>query len=79
MRDKTNKNYRVAAAGAKLRNLLYGMSKGDLMRDVEGFAKDRGLNDIVDRLKKGALVAQDLSVWKKNAGARRRGTKPVST
>lgn len=49
----------IAAVSAKLRNPLYGISKEDLMRDVENFARDKGLEDITDMLKKGALVAQD--------------------
>jgi hypothetical protein len=31
------------------------------MRDVEEFARDKDLEDILDHLKKGALVAQDPS------------------
>ncbi|EAS29308.3 sugar porter (SP) family MFS transporter [Coccidioides immitis RS] len=43
----------------KLRNPLSGMTKDELFRDVETFALEKGLMDVVDDLKKGALIAQD--------------------
>ncbi|EGN94806.1 hypothetical protein SERLA73DRAFT_187864 [Serpula lacrymans var. lacrymans S7.3] len=49
----------VASASAKLANPLRGIPYNQLMTDVEIFAQERGLEDIVDELKKGALVAQD--------------------
>ncbi|POR31595.1 Uncharacterized protein TPAR_08192 [Tolypocladium paradoxum] len=44
---------------AKIRNPLEGIPREQLMRDVEAFAEYRGLQDHVDILKKGALVAQN--------------------
>ncbi|KYK54112.1 Sugar/inositol transporter [Drechmeria coniospora] len=43
---------------AKIRNPLEGIPREQLMRDVEAFAEYRGLQEHVDILKKGALVAQ---------------------
>lgn len=43
----------------KLRNPLADLSKDDLFADVEAFARDKGLEDILGDLKKGALIAQD--------------------
>jgi len=40
-------------------NPLVGVPHETLMRDVEDFAREHDLEDIVDHLKKGALVAQD--------------------
>jgi len=48
----------VAAASKKLRNPLAGISKEELFRDVEEFAVQKDLVDIVELLKKGALAAQ---------------------
>ena len=33
------------------------------MADVEAFAKEKGMTDIIDLLKRGALVAQDPSTF----------------
>lgn len=44
---------------AKLRNPLADLSKDELFADVETFAREKGLEDILGDLKKGALVAQD--------------------
>ncbi|KAH6642760.1 hypothetical protein C7974DRAFT_108176 [Boeremia exigua] len=44
---------------AKVSNPLVGVPHETLMRDVEDFAREHDLEDIVDHLKKGALVAQD--------------------
>ncbi|PNY25843.1 Uncharacterized protein TCAP_04226 [Tolypocladium capitatum] len=44
---------------ARIRNPLAGISREQLMRDVEAFAESRGLQDHVAMLKKGALVAQN--------------------
>jgi len=49
----------IAAVSAKLKNPLSGFSKEELMEDVERFAKEKGLEDILDLLRKGALIAQD--------------------
>ena len=46
-------------ANAALKNPLAGMSKEELIADVEEFAAERGLMDEVEYLKKGALVAQN--------------------
>lgn len=58
-KDENGTQHDVPAVSAKLKNPLYGIPKEDLMRDVEAFAKEKGLEDITDMLKKGALVAQD--------------------
>ena len=42
----------------RIRNPLEGIPREQLMRDVEAFAEYRGLQDHVDILKRGALVAQ---------------------
>ncbi|CAO2648289.1 Nn.00g075560.m01.CDS01 [Neocucurbitaria sp. VM-36] len=44
---------------AKVSNPLSGIPHDALMRDVEDFAREKDLADIVGYLKKGALVAQD--------------------
>lgn len=46
---------------AKIQNPLSHLSDSDLMADVEEFAEANDLNDILDELKKGALVARDPS------------------
>lgn len=46
---------------ARIQNPLSHLSDADLMADVEEFASANDLNDIVDELKKGALVARDPS------------------
>ena len=43
----------------KLRNPLAGLTKAELYRDVERYAQEKDLMDIVEYLKKGALIAQD--------------------
>lgn len=43
----------------KVRNPLAGISKPQLMRDVEAFAQEKGLMDSLPELQKGALIAQD--------------------
>lgn len=50
-------------AAARLRNPLVGLSKRDLMRDVEDFAKEKDLMDALDDLKKGALVSQNPTMF----------------
>jgi len=49
----------LVAVNAKLKNPLAGFSKAELMQDVEEFAREKDLEDILPLLKKGALVAQD--------------------
>ncbi|KAF2171108.1 hypothetical protein M409DRAFT_64087 [Zasmidium cellare ATCC 36951] len=44
---------------AKISNPLADIPYDDLMHDVEAFASAKGLNDKLDLLRKGALVAQD--------------------
>ena len=43
----------------EIKNPLVGMSKADLMADVESFAKRHDLMDKIEVLKKGAMVAQN--------------------
>lgn len=43
----------------KQKNPLAGLTKEELMADVEAFAREKDLEHILDDLKKGALVAQD--------------------
>lgn len=42
---------------ARIQNPLYGKSRATLMRDVEEFVREKGLEDKVDLFKKGALLA----------------------
>ena len=42
----------------RVSNPLIGVPRDTLMRDVEDFAREHDLEDIVEHLKKGALVAQ---------------------
>lgn len=42
-----------------LRNPLAGMTQEELFADVSIFAKDKGLEDIEDELRRGAVIAQD--------------------
>ena len=43
----------------RIRNPLLGISREDLMADVELFATESGLTEMIDLLRKGALVAQN--------------------
>ncbi|KAG6054802.1 hypothetical protein E4U17_003449 [Claviceps sp. LM77 group G4] len=56
--DETDLNNNLQA---KLRNPLQGISRDQLMQDVESFAQQRGLQGQTAILRKGALVAQDPS------------------
>jgi hypothetical protein len=47
----------------KLKNPLSGIPRDHLMRDVETFANEKGLNEHVEDLKKGALVAQNPKMF----------------
>jgi len=47
----------------KLSNPLRGIPRGQLMSDVEVFAKERGLTHILPDLQKGALLAQDPQAY----------------
>jgi hypothetical protein len=44
---------------AKLKNPLSGFTREEMLADVELFAKEKDLEDIIPLLKKGALVAQN--------------------
>ncbi|XWW95790.1 hypothetical protein V2A60_003757 [Cordyceps javanica] len=44
---------------ARIRNPLEGIPRDELMRNVEEFARARGLSEHISVLRKGALVAQD--------------------
>lgn len=43
----------------KLKNPLAGLSKEELLADVDAFAREKGLEDALEDLKKGALISQD--------------------
>lgn len=42
----------------RIKNPLIGIPKDQLLRDVEQYAQEHDLNDIIPLLRKGALVAQ---------------------
>ncbi|KIL64192.1 hypothetical protein M378DRAFT_11588 [Amanita muscaria Koide BX008] len=44
---------------AKIQNPLYGIPKAKLLRQVETFAHEQDMDDILPLLRKGALLAQD--------------------
>lgn len=48
---------------AKLANPLAGMTHEELMADGKKFALEHGLEDLVTEFQKGALIAQDPSVF----------------
>ena len=43
---------------ARIQNPLYGIPRDKLLTQVEEFAREKDLLDVVDLLKKGALLAQ---------------------
>ena len=47
----------------RIKNPLLGIPRPQLMADVEAFAEEKGMTDIIDLLKRGALVAQDPSTF----------------
>jgi hypothetical protein len=47
-----------ADAFTRIRNPLVGVSREVLMQDVENYANENDLGDIIELLRKGALVAQ---------------------
>lgn len=49
----------AVTVNAKLKNPLSGYTKKELMADVDAFAKEKDLEDIIPLLRKGALVAQN--------------------
>lgn len=60
--DQTRRNHNVADltenTTGTIKNPLVGVPKDQLMRDVENYAQEYNLTDILPLLKKGALVAQ---------------------
>lgn len=48
---------------SKLKNPLAGLTREELYRDVEEFAREKALEHIVEQLKRGALVAQDPKIF----------------
>ncbi|KAI5481021.1 sugar transporter [Pseudohyphozyma bogoriensis] len=56
--EHLDRPYHGVVAG-KLMNPLAGISRQQLMRDVEIFAQQKGLEDRLDMLKKGALLSQE--------------------
>ncbi|KAJ7769957.1 hypothetical protein B0H16DRAFT_1516921 [Mycena metata] len=53
----------LKAANAKLANPLRGVSREQLLRDVDQFAEEKGLKHLSAELQKGALVAQDPAAF----------------
>ncbi|TDZ37822.1 Arabinose-proton symporter [Colletotrichum spinosum] len=53
---------------AKIKNPLLGIGRDELLRDVEHFARDKGLEEYLPLLKKGALVAQDPTGYEEIEG-----------
>ena len=51
--------WRLTFSLCRIKNPLSGIPKAQLMSDVEEFAREKDLGNILDLLKKGALVAQD--------------------
>lgn len=49
----------MVTVSKKLKNPLSGMDKNELLADVEAFAKEKELEDILPLLQRGALVAQN--------------------
>lgn len=49
----------AAIISAKLKNPLAGLTREELLADVDAFAKEKDLEDITPLLKKGALVSQN--------------------
>ncbi|KAF7307941.1 MFS domain-containing protein [Mycena kentingensis (nom. inval.)] len=53
----------LTEANRKLDNPLRGISREQLLRDVELFAEEKGLTDLLPELQKGALVAQNPAAF----------------
>lgn len=49
----------MVAVSKKLKNPLSGMNREELLANVEAFAKEKELEDILPLLQRGAIVAQD--------------------
>jgi len=54
--DSSNLSFRI-------QNPLAGLSRNALLARVDEFAEEQGLTDIVPLLRKGALVAQDPTIF----------------
>ncbi|RKU43865.1 hypothetical protein DL546_004319 [Coniochaeta pulveracea] len=54
---------------AKIKNPLAGLSKHELLADVEEFAREKGLEEHIPILRKGALVAQNPNDYESFHGA----------
>ncbi|KAF4301697.1 Sugar/inositol transporter [Botryosphaeria dothidea] len=53
---------------AKIANPLADIPYDTLMKDVEEFAQEKGIEDLTENLKKGALVAQNPNRWNEIEG-----------
>ncbi|EEP77488.1 conserved hypothetical protein [Uncinocarpus reesii 1704] len=58
-RGWVNEGKETRKVNNKLRNPLSDLTREELLRDVEEFAIEKGLTDILDDLKNGALISQD--------------------
>ncbi|OHW91474.1 hexose transporter protein [Colletotrichum incanum] len=58
-----------ANVDAKIKNPLLGISRTELLRDVDAFAYEKGLQEYIPILRKGALVAQDPTGYEEIDGA----------
>ncbi|ETS82106.1 hypothetical protein PFICI_07108 [Pestalotiopsis fici W106-1] len=65
--DDTNKI--EAMTSEQIKNPLKGIPRDQLMRDVEAFAHEKGLEEHIPLLRKGALVAQDPTNYENIDGA----------
>lgn len=61
--DKEVKHIDNTSANVKLANPLAGIPHDQLMEDAAQFAKSHGLGHLEEEFKKGALVAQDPTVF----------------
>ncbi|KAH8430901.1 sugar porter family MFS transporter [Aspergillus melleus] len=67
-RDVKKDHSAPVTQNTKLKNPLAGLTQEELFRDVEEFAREKNLEQIVEDLKKGALVAQDPKVFEQLNG-----------
>lgn len=58
VRDTATISLNVAYRDHRIKNPLEGLSHDELMTNVESYANDHGLTDILPLLKKGALAGQ---------------------
>lgn len=42
---------------------MFGLSKEELLRKIDNFANDANLDNVIDLLRKGALVGQNPSMY----------------